>query len=64
MPLAFFPLWGSENLGDRLGIMAVPTLISARNSVNRELGFATVGAVVSSLLDLGELVGKVKNGEI
>jgi hypothetical protein len=50
-----------ENSGDLLGVIAVPTLIFARNSVNRELGLATVGADVSSFFGLGELVSKVAN---
>jgi hypothetical protein len=57
----FFSLIRGKNSYNRLGVVAVPTLIFARNSVNRELWFATVGTIVSSFFGLGELVSQVAN---
>ncbi len=51
-------------MGDRFGVVAVPTLVFARIAINGELRFAAVGAIVTPFFGLGELVGKVKNGEI
>ncbi len=61
MPPLLLWLKRGENSSDLLGVIAVPTLISARIAINRELGLATVGAVISSFFGLGELVSKVAN---
>jgi hypothetical protein len=52
-----------ENSGDLLGVVAAPALVFARNSVNRELGLATVGADVSSFFGLGKLSSEIANIE-